>query len=177
MSTAQAAALRSHLQTLCDNGAAIGAFPDVGDLISTWGATPNDTAKLVGLVREHCPAGYFVPYVCNHTNMRVIMAKGNGQNFTLGLLATMASIKYCRTRLKRIARNFRKMAAGFPNGSGFRAGVEAFCQQLEALTAPSPAPGLGGLLPMAMQSLPALATRAPRAERNLLTTQAAEYAA
>lgn len=175
MSTAQAPALRAHLQTLCQSGAAIAAFPDRADLITTWGAEPYDIAKLVALVRENCPQGYFVPFVCKHTNMKVIMARGNGHLFTSSLLASMASISYCRTRLKNVNRDLRNMAAGFPASSTFRTTVELWCTQMDALTAPAMG-GMGGSLAVAMSQLPLLARRSTMIERRELMAWAAEYA-
>ena len=50
--------------------------------MSTWGATPYDVSMLVLKVRENCDPGYIVPFVCRGTDMRLIMARGNGNLFT-----------------------------------------------------------------------------------------------
>lgn len=171
MSTANAPALRSHLQTLCDSGAAIGAFPDAGELITTWGASPGDIHVLVKKVRDYAPDGYFVPAVCQHTDMKVIMCRGNGHLFTYGLMATMSSISYCKNRLRNLSRNFRRVASGFPPGSAFRADVEAFCNTLDSITDPSYGP-----LSAALGRLPGLARAAGAAERKHLAAVAASYA-
>ena len=172
MSIAQAAALRTHLQNLTDTGAAITAYPDAAELVNSWGATQYDVADLVAAVRKDCPPGYLVPFVCKWTNMRMIMAKGNGQWFTYALLATMASIRYCKTRLANIARDFRRMASGFPVGSVFRTDADNFAAVLEAFTAPGYGP-----LSIAITQLPGVARRAVAAERALLISEAARYAA
>lgn len=171
MSTAQASALRTHLQTLCDNGAGISAFPDAVDLKTTWGATDNDLARLVAMVREHCPKGYFVPYVCQHTNMKVVMVRGQGHLFSHGLLATMASIRYCRTRLSRLSRDLKRMAEGFPAGSQFQENVRFVTTMMDSTSM------TGGYLSQAVRGLPALARRAQTEERRALQAYAAEYAA
>jgi len=172
MSIAQAAALRTHLQNLTTSGAAITAYPDAEELVLNWGATTYDVADLVRAVRQGCPPGYIIPFVCKWTDMRVIMAHGNGQWFTHALLATAASMSYCKTRLRNVARDFRNMAAGFPAGTPFRVSTENFCSVVEAFTAPGYGP-----LSIAITQLPMLARRASAAERALLTSEAARYAA
>src|SRR4051812_18761528 len=104
--------------------------------------------------------------------MRLIMAKGNGHLFTYALLASMASISYCKTRLRNVARDFRRMSGGFPAGTAFRIDSENFANVLDAFTAPGYGP-----LSIAINQLPTLARRAAAHERRLLTDEAARYAA
>jgi hypothetical protein len=164
--------LVAHLKSLCDSGADIVPFPDAGDLTASWGADPWSVGYLVAKVREACPPGYIVPFVCQYTNNKLIMVRGNGNLFSYAVMALMCDIKYCRTRVRRIARNIRNMAAGFPAGSAFRAMAEGFASVLEGVTAHQV-----GAFDLVIAQLPLLATRAARAERELLRELANKYVA
>jgi hypothetical protein len=157
---------------LADTDAAIGAYPTIPDLIANWGATQYDAHDLVARVREHCPSGYLVPFVCVDTEGRVIMLKGTSNKFWRAVGGLLRDLRYCKSRQLRIARNARNVAPAYPAGSPYRITIEGLAQVVENLYHPTMGP-----LTLVIQQLPVLARRAAVHERNYINDLAVKVAA
>ena len=128
---------------------------------------------LVFKVRENCDPGYIVPHVCRGTNMKLIMAKGDGNLFTYALAG--------RDDRHQVLPHTAAPDQSQPAQDGDRVpsrvrrahlDTENFCLVLDHVTTPTYGP-----LDTAIGRLPLLARRANAAERALLVEQANKYLA
>ena len=172
MSYAQAGALRTHLQTLADSNSPMGAYPDAGDLVSTWGATEWTIHTLVWMVRQGCPDGYIVPFVSSATEMRVIMVRHDGILLHRAAESVIYDLRYCRTRLARVKHNLATLQAGIPRSRAAFNVLTGVVAALESITNSTM-----GTLSVAIREIPKLVTRANVAERAHLVEVARQVTA
>lgn len=96
------------MHTLCSTGAAATAFPTTADLAAAVGQGNADALlkkirnlthlshdPFTGLVNSNHLPGYLIPFICNHTQMHIVMTHGISLEV---VMASIQSLQHSKTR-------------------------------------------------------------------------------